>query len=450
MQRLSLILPTIAAVAFAQMPQAGRLVERGAVLRLGLKQAVEIALAPEGNARVQLAGEGIRQAQARAGQARAALLPNLDSYLSYQDQTRNLAAFGISIHLPIPGFTFPTVVGPFNTMDARISGTQSVLELSSIKRFQASKTGVRAADFDAGSARDQITAQVASLYMSALAADAGVEAAQATVALAEATASLALNRKNAGTGTGIEVTRAGVEFANARQRLLVAENGRRRARLELLRAIGMNLETQLELTDKLSYAPVSEQALKEVIETALASRPDWKAQKTREDSAHLNYSAVKYERLPSLVAFADYGSIGTGLNSASPTRTYGVSLRVPVFDGGRRDARRGESASLLRQEQIRSSDLRAQVELEIRLAVDSLHSAAEQVNVAEDGLQQAEREVAQAQRRYEAGVTTSLEPTDAQARLARARENRIAALLAYNFARISLGQATGTIRQAIP
>jgi hypothetical protein len=32
---------------------------------------------------------------------------------------------------------------------------------------------------------------------------------------------------------------------------------------------------------------------------------------------------------------------------------------------------------------------------------------------------------------------------------ARARDNRISALLAYNIARINLGQATGTIRQVI-
>ncbi|MGD0201945.1 MAG: TolC family protein, partial [Bryobacteraceae bacterium] len=96
-----------------------------------------------------------------------------------------------------------------------------------------------------------------------------------------------------------------------------------------------------------------------------------------------------------------------------------------------------------------TADLRQQVELEIRLALDNLHSSGDQLKVAEEGLQQAEREVAQAQRRYEAGVATSLEPIDAQTRLARARDNRIAALLAYNIARISLAQAMGAIRQVI-
>ncbi|HOK46065.1 MAG TPA: TolC family protein [Bryobacteraceae bacterium] len=124
-------------------------------------------------------------------------------------------------------------------------------------------------------------------------------------------------------------------------------------------------------------------------------------------------------------------------------------MRVPLFDGGRRDARRQESLSELRQEAIRTADLKDQIELEIRLALDSLRSAEEQLKVAREGLELAEREAAQARRRYEAGVAGTLEPADAQARLARARDNQIAALLAYNLARISLAQAMGSVDRAI-
>jgi outer membrane protein len=448
MQRLSLILLALAAMAATAAAQAT--VQPEVPVKLSVKQAVELALAPEGNTRVQLAGEGVRQARARSSQSRAALLPNFDSYVTDQSQTRNLAAMGISVQVPIPGFTFPTFVGPFTTFDARVTANQSVFDFSSIRRFQASRAAVRASMADRDNSRDQTSAQVASLYMQALAAQAHVEATQASVELAAATAKLAENRKNAGVGTGIEVTRAEVELANARQRLLVAENDRRQARLELLRAIGMRLDTDVELVDKLSYEPVPEIAIKDAVEKALKDRADWKAQKTREDGARLSYSATKFERLPSVAGFGDYGSIGTGLGSALPTRAYGISLRVPVFDGGRRDARRTESFSQLRQEQIRTADLRQQVELDIRLALDSIHSAADQVKVAGEGLEQAEREVAQAQRRYAAGVANSLEPIDAETRLARARDNQIAALLAYNVARINLGQALGAVQQYIP
>jgi len=62
----------------------------------------------------------------------------------------------------------------------------------------------------------------------------------------------------------------------------------------------------------------------------------------------------------------------------------------------------------------------------------------------------AENELAQARRRYEAGVANGLEVTDAQTRLARARENQVSALFNYNQARIDLGQAMGIIRSMIP
>jgi len=438
------------AFALATLSSALWAADSPPALQLSLKQAVELALAPEGNARLQLVEELARQAGIRVAQARSALLPQVESSVGQQNQTRNLAAFGIQISLPIPGFQFPERVGPFNTFDARVTAAQSVFDLSSIRRFQASRASHQAADAETASARDQVAAQVAKLYLGALAAEARLEAARADLELAEALERLAINQKAAGTGTAIEVTRAKTQAANQRQRLLVAENDRRRARLELLRATGLDLSTEFQLTDRLTCAPIDAVTLEQARAAALGARADLKAQQGRQASARLSYTATRFERLPSLVGFADYGSIGSSLNHALPTRTYGLSLKVPLFDGGRRDARRAETASLLRQEQIKTGDLRRQIELEIRLALDALRSTEEQARVAEEGLTLAEEEVAQAQRRYQAGVTSSLEVTDAQTRLERARENRINALVAYNAARLDLGQALGAVRQMIP
>ncbi|MCB1021131.1 MAG: TolC family protein, partial [Acidobacteria bacterium] len=121
-----------------------------------------------------------------------------------------------------------------------------------------------------------------------------------------------------------------------------------------------------------------------------------------------------------------------------------------VFDGGRREARRSETASLARQESIRTRDLRRQIEMEVRLTADSLATAAEQVEVAKAGLELAEEEQDRAKRRYEAGVGTSLEATDAQTRLARARQSVVDALGLYNLARIDWSEARGRIESVIP
>jgi outer membrane protein TolC len=420
-----------------------------APLELSLKQAIQMALAPDGNARVRLAQEAVRQAHSRSSQARAALLPNLDASVSEQNQTRNLAAFGIKIDLPIPGFRFPELAGPFSVFDARANVSQTIFDFGAIRRYQASKTGIQAAGEESDAARDQVARLVALQYLGAVRAQARVASAEADVKLAESLLQLAANQKGAGTGTGIEVTRARVQLAQARQQHLLAGNDLRQAQLELLRTIGIPLETPVRLAGSLDLGPVSDITPEKATQIALETRSDWKAQQKREEAARLTSSGVKMERLPSVVGFADYGSIGTGITNAIPTRTYGLSLRVPIFDGGRRDARRSESRSQHEQERLRTADLRRQIELDVRLALDDLQSSQEQVEVAAEGLAQINAELEQAQRRYQAGVTSSLEVTDAQTRLARARDNHIAALFLSNRARLDLWQAMGTLRQMI-
>jgi len=260
---------------------------------------------------------------------------------------------------------------------------------------------------------------------------------------------MATTQRTAGTGTGIEVTRADVQLANEQQRLTVAENNLESARLQLLRVIGLNLDAKLELTDALGYIPTEQPEVEQALALARKSRAELEAQRLREQSAGLNYSSVKWERLPTVAAFGDYGSSGAGFDHVLPTRTYGVGMKVPIFDGGRRDARRAEALSQLKQERIRTHDLQEQVTLEIKLALNSLRSAETQVVTAESGLKLAENELRQAQRRYKAGVTSSIEVTDAQTRLARARENRISALYNHNLARVDLASAMGTVERIL-
>lgn len=419
-------------------------------LELSLKRSVEIALAPDGNLRAQLVREALDQAKARSAQARAALLPNVSANVGMQDLTRNLSAvLGVDLQAQFPILRIPSPVGPYSIFDARGTLAMNILDLSVIRRYQASRAGVQAAAGDNEAIRDEIAHTVASLYFAALRAEAKVEAAGADVNLAESLLKLAMNQKSAGTGTGIEVTRAQVQLSHERQRLLVSENERRQGHLRLLKAIGLRPDSQVRLTGRLAYAPHEVPAFEKAVAAAIESRADLRAQQKREEAARLNYSSAKMARLPSVAGMAEYGAIGKGIDNAIPTRSYGIQVRVPVFDGGMVDARRSESHSQYDQERSRTADLRKQVELEIRLALDTIRSSEEQVKVSEEGFTQVGSELEQARRRYEAGVANSLEVTDAQTRVARARDNHIAALYLYNQARIDLGQAMGRIQQTI-
>ena len=442
------LLSAIALTTGAVLAQTPPLLERPAVLPLSLKRAVEIALSPEGNTRVQLAEQTIRQAESRQAQARSSLLPNFDSSLTEQSQVVNLRTFGLTFPT-IPGFNIPEIVGPFNTFNARISGTQNIFDFSTIRRFQASRVTVEATRADVEGTRNQVADQVARAYLTALRADTDVDTARSNEELSEALLHLANSQKTAGTGTGIETVRAQVQLANDHQQLLVAQTARTRAHLQLLKTLGLRLDGEVELTGKLAYKPVDNVAVDQAVQAALDTRVELKAQQGHETNARLGFSATKWERLPSLAFFGDYGTIGTGPSAAFPTRTYGVSLKVPLFDGGRRDARRSEALSEYKQEQVRTRDLRDQIELDIRVALDSLKSAEAQVTAAREGMELSEKELAQARRRYRAGVTNSIEVTDAQTRLQRARDNLTTALYNHNLARIDLSTAMGTIQALV-
>jgi outer membrane protein len=417
-------------------------------LPLSLKRAVEIALTPEGSTRVALARETIKQAETHVTEARAAFLPTVDASVQDKNQTISLKAFGFNFQLPF-GFAIPSFVGPFTVFDARGSVQQSVFSFSDIRKYQASRVSLAAAKSDADTTRNQVSDQVARAYLACLRADAAQDTARANVELSVALEKLANSQKDAGTGTGIEVTRAQVQLANDRQKLIVAEKDRRRAVMELLRAMGLNLDAAVDFTDKLSYVPVDVATLEASLDKARKERTELQAQQRREQSARLTLDSVSAERLPSVSAFGDYGTTGLQLDSSRPTREYGIQVKVPVFDGFHRDARRAESSSLYQQEKIRLHDLEQQVELDVRLALDSLRSAQAEVDAARDGLMLSENELAQAQRRYQAGVTNSIEVTDAQTRLDRARDNQIAALYDYNLARIDLATGTGTIGEFV-
>src|SRR5580692_4342247 len=268
MPRTRLLLAIIAAFpAFAQLQT------RPPVLQLSLKQAVQLALAPEGSTRVKLAEEDLKQAVDRAAESRAALLPDFEGSLQYQSETANLKAFGFDFpKSPIPGFVIPTFVGPFGVLDARASVNQTVFDFSAIRRYQASKGAIEATRADNEGTNDQVADQVARAYLAGLRAQASLDTERANVELSESLLRLAQQQKAAGTGTGIEITRAEVQLANDRQAMLVAENDVDRTHLQLLKVIGLKLENPVELTDRLSFIPVEGIDIPQALTTARQHR----------------------------------------------------------------------------------------------------------------------------------------------------------------------------------
>ena len=417
-------------------------------LPLSLPKAVQLATAANGNLRLQITRETIAQAEARRRFALGAFLPNIDGSAYASNQTRNLAAVGIGFRSPGLPLSFPSFVGPFTVVDVRANATQSILDLSAIQRYRAAKVQIEATNAEVRNALEITIQQVARAYVQVLRAEAMLETARANVSLAERLVEFADSQKRAGTGTGIETTRSRVQLQNEKQRQTQAENDRTRTTLELKRVIGIDLAQDVEMTDRMNDGSEAIVSAEVAVEAALNQRPDLQAQRKRQVLAQLNIKSISSERFPTLAASGDYGVIGDG-SMMLPTRTVAVGMRVPIFDGGRRDARIAESGVALRQERLQVEDLKKQIELEVRVSLNNLKSARTQIDTAKLGLELAENELAQAQRRIEAGVANSVELTDAQTRLTRARDNSLSALYLFNLARIDVAAASGAMQQAV-
>ncbi len=401
-------------------------------LRLSLRDAVEAAL--DNNPNVRLFKERVLEAGGVARTRLGALLPNLSGQVNQRSQTFNLGAFGI------PG---GGVVGPFNPFDARATLVQNLFSLSLIQRWRAARTGIEVATLDAEATKRDTMATVGLLYMEALRAEAAVKASEANIELNRQLLKLAQDRKAAGLATGLDVTRAQVQLENEKQRLLVAQNQSDRTKLNLIRSIGIDFEIDLILTDELRLVELETQTPTEALQVARENRVELEAQARRQKLASLTLSSVTHERIPSLSASGDYGFIGLGIENTLPTRTLGVTLSVPLYDGGQREGRISESRSQVRQEQIRMKDVSDQVTLEVRDALLTIASAKQQVLVSQDGLRLALRELELARERFAVGVANNVEVTNAQTSVARARDNVIEALFNFNAARINLARAQG-------
>jgi outer membrane protein len=410
---------------------------------LGLREAVALALSEQGNPQVRLAEEAVAESRARAAEVRSGLLPQVAGSVAQRRQTVNLEAQGLDFARAIlPS----TLVGPFSTFDARGSVNQVVFNWSLFQRFRSAREAIRTSELAGENVRDSVAGATASAYLAVLRDRARVETATANRDLARELLDLARHQLETGTGIAVEVTRAEVKLSQQEQVYLAAREAHATSLLRLKRWLGVELTEDLILTDDLeqpSDLPIpNEQA---AVDRALEHRSDLQSQLSRLEAARRAYSAAKAERMPALVGFANYGTIGPGAANSIPTWAAGVTLEIPIFDGGAMDARRGEESIRVREERVKVQDLQEQIGLEVRLALSALRLARDQLTVADQGKALAERELQQAERRYRAGVTTSLEVTEAQTHLAEADESRLSALYRFNLSRIQLAESTGTL-----
>ena len=403
------------------------------VLKLSLKDAIEAAL--DKNPHVRLYKERIEAARGASRTQLGALLPNLAGSSRLTNQTFFLGTIGGA----------PVRTQPFDITDTRGTLSQSLFSWSLIERWRASRAALAVSEGEADTTKNDTMATVALNYMEVLRHYETADARTANVELYKELVAFIKSRQSGGMATGLDTARLETQLENERQRLELAKSDVERTKLSLINALGINFDVKLVLTDELKAPEEPVPTQEYAMEVALAKRPEMKAQEQRVQVSKLSLSSVKGERLPSLQAQGDYGLIGNRVENPTTTYNVGVTLSIPVFDGGQREGRIGESRSRLLQEEIKMDLVTRQITMELREALVTLTSAKEQLRIAKDGLKAAATEVQLARERFRLLSSNSLEVSNALFSLVRARDNLIDGLFRANASRVNLARAMGQV-----
>lgn len=418
--------------------------------RLTLAEAVALGLA--NNLATLLASERAEEARALSQQVRSFLLPNLTGSAYQQNRTLNLAAQGLSGGGEMAGGgmgggapPIPAFIGPFNTFDARLNFSQTLLNLTALREYKSTRAAVEVADLSTQLAREQVATFVALAYLTAQQSTLEVDAARADYRLAASLRELAVKQRKAGVANGIDVVRAESRAAQERLRVVQAEASAEQARLDLERAIGLPQGSATRLSDTLAVRAEPVPSVDQALALALTARLDTRIAEQTIAQRALDRKARAAARYPVVNAVGDYGqSATTPFKNDRATRTYGVQLSVPVFDGGYTRGRINAALSKQRQAEWELGNSRGQVEQDVRTALVGWRLAAEQVRASDEQFGLAARELALATQRFQAGVADNTEVLEAQAGLANARALRVQALAQYGAARLNFAAATGT------
>src|SRR5271154_427966 len=435
---------------FAQQAQFQGSVPAGVAspppISLTLRDAIDRGL--KTNLGLLLSGQASEATRGERLRSLSALLPQVNGELSENVQQIDLKTKGIDFHLP-GGFSTPAVVGPFHYTDARAYASFSVFDYGLRKSHRAAQEGERAAQLSFRDARDLVVQSVANAYLLVIAGSSRVKALRTQVETDQAIYDRTADQKRAGTTAAIDVLRAHVELQQQQQQLIAQENQVAKDKLALGRVIGLPSGQEFAIADTAPYSPLAAMTPDEALRTAYEQRADLQSAKASVRAAENSVSAARAERYPNLGVAADYGAVGTTLNSSHGAFTFQAFAKFNIFDGGRISGDVVQARAALKQRQDELADLGGQIDYQVRAALLDIRTAADQVAVARDNLDLANQTLTQARDRFAAGVTDNIEVVQAQESVATATDSLISALYAHNLAKVGLARALGGAERGI-
>jgi outer membrane protein TolC len=430
-------------------------------LRLSIADAVAVALRNSDESR--LAALGVTIAEAQLTQARATALPQVSLNGQYSQVVRNARA-------EIVGNIF----GQAFNYSSNLSVTQPLFQGGRELYAWRGASRVRsAARLDVAETRAALEVDVQRLYLNALFAMQLASIQSNGLTLARSRVQQVEQLEAGGRAARYDVLRARVEAANLEPVALQAANDRAIAELELRRLLNIPVDRPVILTSALD-ATSATAVITVANEQGLDARPDRALVQAAEFALAARRDAVgiaRAEFLPTVSVFLRTGFLALptsagipnawGVTSAdlcppgsAPTRvcqnngwfrdeTFGVQVSWPLFAGFRAKGGLDLASAQARVAEVQLQQRREQVAVEVARAQAEFARARAAFEARRTNVSEATEAFQLASLRFERGIGTQLETSDAQLAFLTAQANEARAVYDLHLAFAELARAQG-------
>lgn len=445
-----------------------------------------LSLAEPRSEGISIAAAAVRRAEADQIRARSGRLPQLSAAASYDRSLAS--EFDNVFNTGGTGSTCPPLaVNPQAALDARVAEIERAIDCGAVgggfgssidglenlpfgrrntwraslsfsqslwsggrngAQISLAAVGREFAQLGLTTARAQLLYEVTQAYYDAVLSDQLVNIAAATLEQAGATLRQVEAGLNAGTQPEFEVLRARVNRDTQQPVLIRQRVNRALAYLRLKRLLDLPAEADLQLTDALSDEnlpppPVFVERVSAVENTLRSSDtpsltvgtlslPERVAIEQASATVRTREASLKLteaQRMPAVSFNSNYARIAYPDNVLVPSFdrsnwTVGVSMSVPILTGGRQRGDEIVAREDLEQSRLQQKQAEELAALDTRSAWAELLAARAAWESTAGTVQQADRAYQIADVRYQSGVSTQLELSDARVQRQQAGANR--------------------------
>jgi outer membrane protein len=409
---------------------------------LTLDQALH--LAREHQPDVRQARARSEAANQRALEARAALLPDVEGVASFERTTANIASRpGV-----VPSqFLINTANRwtTFNYFNFGVTASELIFDFGRTSgQWRASQASAQAEAQNANTTWAQTVLNVQNAFFSAQARRALLGVARQTVANQNEHLRQVQGFVDVGARPAIDLAQARADRANAELQLVNADNAYEVAKAQLNQAVGVEQDTHYDVADAPAEpVPGEDSPVQALFDEALANRPEVAAQIQQVRAQELAVRALQGSYFPSLGASTALTDAGEHLGKMAWNWNVSLTLTWGLFRGGGDRARVREAEANVRAAQAQMDSLRLSVRVQVEQALLGVRAARIGITAAQDVLDNARVRLNLAEGRYQTGIGSIIELSDAQVALTNAAAQRVQADYSLAAARASLQRARG-------